>query len=233
MAHWLPAHEHQASRHRLYDIVRLSEWPVSYDLDQWSLAAVDQISITLANVQDDVSDKTPPPAFAPSRLWNVLACGAAAPILATMLNQGARIAQAESTDETLLAPFLVICEFHSDKHIMGTSRFMKSFARTEVLAILEDLQTNLAAIAWYDVGGQDTLDYLNTIKHKRRLFRAGCPIVVYKPIPTLEEAIKEFNDLRDGRMGLAISQVQVYNEIRHASITKEDIDPYGYLHQLS
>lgn len=235
MAFWCSADQQQGYIGGLAKPVawrRISEWPVVFDLDEWDLWMIDEVSISFRNIHGAFPElnRLPSNSITPTQLWNVLVCGIGAPIITTLMIRGARMERLPMF-RSLLQPLLIFCEIDPDKNLMGDKVFRRSFIRKEVLEVLEDLGTRIDTIAWYDVGAEETFHYLKTIKNKRDLYRPECPIVVYAPIPSWEKAINELISSRLGRPMSGGPEI-VYEEITQAIKTKGDIDPYGYLQKL-
>ena len=188
------------------DSRRLGEWPVGPAPGATHLYALDPLGVSLTRLGSHyhlaslpaLSDALPP------RRFNVLLCGAAAAISDLMLLYGARIVE-ECLPKHEPIVRLCVAPFPSGPAEIAS--------RVEVAVMfLEDPDTIIDAVVWYDIehpGYMDELRRLDVARKargaggwfgRRRRARPRVPMLVLRPYATWGHAAKEFAAVRGGHL---------------------------------
>jgi hypothetical protein len=209
---------------------RLGEWPVATVTGDWRLAVIDQVSIVIERIAGPRAAL--PPRFVqhdrpPAGRWNVLACGAAAPVTTLMLLEGAR--RVEKCTAGFEPPVLV-CELVGQLAELGIAAFPAVFRRQEIIELLADRKTRIDVVTWYDIGPEKrTVPYLHQLRDIRNAVRPRCPIVALRPLPNASQCMSEWAAIRLRRSGIMAAAEQEYRAVCAAFAYQRDDDPNGYL----
>jgi hypothetical protein len=223
MVHSYPADELKGPSYFNADWYRTSEWP-QFDMRNWRLCGIDWYSLLLSR------SALPAPRLITTpiridRLHTVVFAGGAAAVTQKLFGEGYNILYLHGFNPygVVDIPFVCLTE---DCDYDG----FFTLERASILEILNDNETRVDAISWYDIKNNESLPYLKAIITIRNSIRPKCPIIVYDLCPSIQEFFKEFELAR--RASMFSSSVTVCEEIISAIQSNKDIDPYGYLQTI-